>query len=455
MSLRVRVALISASAVAIAIAIAAFVSYNAARRELIAEVDTTLYDRLELIARAGGFEDLIGELPQVSTTPDEQSLFSRPLRGFDAIFFRAVRSDGTIAVASTIDWPIDDNARAVIAGTSDASWRTVPVEDDNLRVLTVAVPGGGLQFARSLLEVDNSLAGLAHVLQLAAIVGVLVAGAVGFLIARGAARPIGELAAAAEYVAETQELAARIDVGRRDEIGRLAESFNSMLAALESSRSQQRRLVHDAGHELRTPLTALRTNTELLGKIEQLPEEEQQRMLADIDDEIKELSRLVGELVELASDAPIPVDEVESVELDDLVEEVAELYRRRTGRIIDVDADETIVAGHSAQLKRAVSNLLDNADKWSPPGAPIEIGVVQGRVTVKDRGPGIEPADRPYVFDRFYRATRDRGTPGSGLGLSIVAKAAQDHGGRVFVGDSPVGAVVGFEIPPVAEGSGE
>lgn len=451
MSLRVRVALISASAVAIAIAIAAFVSYNAARRELIAEVDTTLYDRLEFIARVGGFEDLIGDLPPVTTTPDDQSLFSRPLRGFDAIFFRAVRSDGTIAVTSTLDWPIGAEAQAVIAGDSDASLRTVPVEGDNLRVLTVAVPGGGLQFARSLLEVDSSLAGLARVLQLAAIVGMMVAGAVGFLIARGAARPIGELAAAAEYVAETQELAARIDVGRRDEIGRLAESFNSMLAALESSRQQQRRLVRDAGHELRTPLTALRTNTELLGRIDELPEDEQKRMLDDIDDEIKELSRLVGELVELAADAPVPTDVVEEVDLGDLVEQVVARYRRRTGRIIDVDTDGTVVTGQSSQLKRAVSNLLDNADKWSPPGAPVEVSVVRGRVEVKDRGPGIDAADRPFVFDRFYRATRDRSTPGSGLGLSIVAKAAYEHGGSVFVADSSVGAVVGFEIPPVED----
>jgi len=279
------------------------------------------------------------------------------------------------------------------------------------------------------------------------VVGALLAGVVGYVVARGAARPIGELAEAAEHVAQTQELASRITVNRNDEVGRLAESFNSMLAALEGSREQQRRLVRDAGHELRTPLTALRTNVELLGRIHNIPEEERGQMIADINSEIQELSLLVTELVELAADSPSEDVATERLHLGELVEKVVDKYRRRTDRTINVAADDSVVEGRAPQLERAIGNLIDNADKWSPAGSPIDVTVVAGRLEVADRGPGVDEEDRAFIFDRFYRATRDRSTPGSGLGLSIVAKAAEDHGGSVFVGDPESGAVVGFEIP--------
>ncbi|MGA9596573.1 MAG: HAMP domain-containing sensor histidine kinase, partial [Acidimicrobiia bacterium] len=280
-----------------------------------------------------------------------------------------------------------------------------------------------------------------------AVVGVLIAAAIGYLVARGAARPIRQLAEAAEHVAETQELAARIDVHRTDEVGRLAESFNSMLAALESSREQQRRMVHDAGHELRTPLTAIRTNIELLSRVDNIPDEERKQMIADIDTEIQELSGLVTELVDLAAEPPSSTEVTEEVNLADVVDRVADKFRRRSGNTINVVADESVVLGRTATLERAVSNLIDNAVKWSPADAPIDVTVETGRVSVADRGPGIDEADRPFIFNRFYRATAARSTPGSGLGLSIVAKVAEDHGGQTFVADAGPGAVVGFEIP--------
>ena len=234
---------------------------------------------------------------------------------------------------------------------------------------------------------------------------------------------------------------------RTDEVGRLAESFNSMLAALESSREQQRRLVHDAGHELRTPLTAIRTNIELLSRVDNIPDEERKQMIADIDTEIQELSGLVTELVDLAAEPPSSTEVTEEVNLADVVDRVADKFRRRSGNSINVVADESVVLGRTATLERAVSNLIDNAVKWSPADAPIDVTVRTGRVSVADRGPGIDEADRPFIFNRFYRATAARSTPGSGLGLSIVAKVAEDHGGQTFVADAGPGAVVGFEIP--------
>ncbi len=449
MSFRVRIALISAAAVAVAFAIATWVTYSATQRELIAEVDASLYERIERIEEVNNPLDLFAVLGGFDGG-SARGPFARGVRGFDAIFWQFVPAASGPAIT---DYPGEGGLpfgaveQAVVDGEAVATIRTVDVGDDRLRVLTSALPIGVMQVARSLAEVDNSLEGLASVLRLAAIVGVLLAGVIGYFVARGVARPIGQLALAAEHVAETQELGERIDVERSDEVGRLAGSFNAMLSALDLSRKQQRQLVRDAGHELRTPLTALRTNVELLARVGDLPEDERTRMLEDIESEVQELSGLVSELVELATEPVSDQSNLEPVHLGEVAERIAEKYRRRTSRIIDVDSDDSVVNGQPAQLERAVSNLLDNATKWSPPGSPVDVVIAEGKLTVLDRGPGIEPGDRPHVFDRFYRATNARSTPGSGLGLSIVAKVAADHGGSAFVADSAAGAAVGFELP--------
>jgi two-component system sensor histidine kinase MprB len=448
LSLRLRIALLAASAVAVAFAIGGVVTYNVTRHELTAEVDESLYHRIDQIVGVENTSELLSVLSSFGDGEGRGGVFERGMRGFDAIFFQYVpNGDGRVLTQYPGGLPVGTEEQAVIEGTAKEALRTVDVGDDNLRLLTIAVSNGAIQVARSLAEVDASLAGLASVLKIASIVGVLLAGLAGWIVARGAARPIGQLAAAAEHVAETQELASRIDVDRNDEVGRLAESFNAMLAALDGSRQQQRRLVRDAGHELRTPLTAIRTNIELLAKMDDLPTDERSQMIDDVDAEIKELSALVAELVDLAAD-PETVSHIrEETSLGELVERVAEKYRRRTGHPLTVTVDESMVLAEPAQIERAVGNLIDNAAKWSPNGAAINIEVARGKVTVSDRGPGIAADDRPYVFDRFYRSDAARSTPGSGLGLSIVAKVADEHGGTVFVDEPGAGAAVGFEIP--------
>ena len=450
MSLRVRIALISAGAVAVAIAIAALITFNTTKSELLTEVDTSLQERVEQFSTISEFGDLFAAFSRFER-PGDRGPFDRGSGGFDAIYFQFLSNQSATAIAYPLALPVGPQEQAVYDGVDAQVLRSVEVDGHNLRMITATLPTGTVQLARSLAEVDRTLEGLASVLRMAAVVGALLAGVVGFFVAKGAAKPIGQLAAAAEHVAETQELAAHIDVHRNDEVGRLAQSFNAMLAALEGSRQQQRRLVHDAGHELRTPLTAIRTNVELLGKMDNIPADERSKMMEDIDSEIQELTTLVGELVDLA--AASPTDETETAELDlgELVDRVADKYRRRTSRIINVAADDSVVLGNETLLERAISNLIDNADKWSPATGPIDVTVVSGRVAVADQGPGIDAADRPHVFDRFYRATRDRSTPGSGLGLSIVAKAAEDHGGSAFVADSAVGSVVGFQVPVISE----
>ena len=172
-------------------------------------------------------------------------------------------------------------------------------------------------------------------------------------------------------------------------------------------------------------------------------------MLRDIRHEVEELANLTAELVDLATDRGV-VDEPESsIDLYDVAREVARRAERRSGRSITVtDNGRNPVNGRLAQIQRAITNLVDNAIKYSPEGSPVEIDVDGGHLRVRDHGPGIAEGDRPHVFERFYRAIEARSAPGSGLGLSIVAQTVEQHGGTVFVDNAPDGgAIVGFDLP--------
>jgi two-component system sensor histidine kinase MprB len=217
----------------------------------------------------------------------------------------------------------------------------------------------------------------------------------------------------------------------KDELSRLALTFNEMLAALEESGRAQRQLVSDASHELRTPLTSLRTNIEVLAGGRELPPGDRDSLLRDVREQLEEMTVLVAELVELAR-GDTDRSEPEDVRLDLVAADAIERTRRnRPGVTFAPSLEPTVVRGVPASLDRAVGNLLDNAAKWSPPGGVVEVGVRDGQVTVRDHGPGIDQADLPHVFDRFYRSEAARALPGSGLGLAIVRQVAEAHGGTV------------------------
>jgi two-component system sensor histidine kinase MprB len=298
-----------------------------------------------------------------------------------------------------------------------------------------------------LTEVDATLATLAGALLVIGIVGTVVAGGIGYVVSRSAVKPIETLTEAAENVARTQDLDARIEVTTTDEVGRLGSSFNAMLAALEVSRDEQHRLVRDAGHELRTPLTALRTNIEFLAKYDDIPADDRRDLLAAAKAEVLDLSVLVNEVVAVASDRYADEPYVE-LSLGEIAETSVERAERRSSHPIEPTIDPSIVRGRRSALARAVDNLLDNALKWSPDGTPVSISVQGGRVAVRDHGPGIDAEDRDLVFARFYRAAEARSKPGSGLGLAIVKQIVDDHDGSVFIEEAPGGgAVVGFRLP--------
>jgi two-component system sensor histidine kinase MprB len=316
------------------------------------------------------------------------------------------------------------------------------VAGTHVRIYTVEsqkFDGLAIQVARPLTEVDHALSQIRLILLLVTLGGVAIAAALGLGVARTALAPVRRLMRTTEHVTETGDLTSRIDTpGRRDELSRLAASFNTMLAALEQSVNAQRALVVDASHELRTPLTSLRTNIEVLARNEDMPPAERDRLLADVVEQLAEMSALVAELVELAR-GETPEESPEDVRLDLLVSHTVDRARRNANGIqFETALEESTVHGVPRTIERAVANLLDNAVKWSPPDGTVAVSVRGGEVSVRDHGPGIAEDDLPHVFDRFYRAPAARGLPGSGLGLAIVKQVAEANGGEV-VAERPEG----------------
>jgi len=303
------------------------------------------------------------------------------------------------------------------------------VDGTHVRVLTTGTPFGAVQVARPLDEVDSVLDRVLIVLIVVGLAGIALAAGLGALVARTALAPIARFTRRTEALTADPDLSKRMEEGGRDELGRLAASFNATLDALESSIEAQRHVVADAGHELRTPLASLRANIQVLEDAERLPPAELAGLRADIIEELDELTSLVGDVVELARGARSD-EALDDVRRDLVARALAERFERRAGAVgIRVQAEPTLVRGDPERIARAVSNLLDNACKWSPPHGEVELSVRDGRVSVRDRGPGFEDDDLPRVFERFYRSDGARSMPGSGLGLAIVRQAAEDHGG--------------------------
>jgi len=332
---------------------------------------------------------------------------------------------------------------------ADVGFETTSVDGTPYRILTSSWHEGGvIQIARDLEETQAVLADMRLRLFLLALGGTVAAAALGWWLARRIVRPVVKLRDTAEQIASTQDLTTPIPADGEGEVGSLARSFTTMVEALSTSRAQQQRLITDASHEMRTPLTSLRTNIELLGRADGLPDAQRTEVVDALQLEVGELSDLVAELVELATDSS-RAEPTEQVVLADVAGDVATRAIRRYGREVAVvaAADLQPIDGQPAQLERAISNLVDNAIKYSPAGSPVEIAVTSTDVVVRDRGPGIAAEDQPHVFDRFYRSTLARGEPGSGLGLAIVQQIVQRHHGRVWATNRPDGgAEVGFSL---------
>jgi two-component system sensor histidine kinase MprB len=372
--------------------------------------------------------------------------------------------DTTGAVVSGGGLPVTGQVRLVAVDLAPAFFTTVTVDGNQMREFVehlpagttvqsgVLVEGGALQIA-TLLNVDSELKKLALLLGAVAFVGVVLAVALGWLVARTALVPLNALTDTVEDLAETTDVSRRLSPGRPDELGRLRRTFNRLLEALESSRRAQSQLVLDASHELRTPLTSLRTNLEVIRRVEELSAEDRSVLVDDVLVQLQELTDIVGDLAELARGDRGPAPR-ELLRLDMLVQDevaVQNTHGRTKDVRFDLDAEPCWVVAHDDGLRRAVGNLLDNARKWSPPGRPVEVECREGTVVVHDHGPGIAEEDLPHIFDRFYRSPAARGLPGSGLGLAIVAQVVKAEGGTIVAENDPGGgARVSLRLPTVA-----
>jgi two-component system sensor histidine kinase MprB len=362
-----------------------------------------------------------------------------------------ITADGGVAPSNEFAPPMGNAELAVARGQADDSLRTASTAGVEYRVVSVpAAPGIALVVAQPTKATEDLLNRLGLVLFLVGAAGVGLAAWAGLVIARAGLRPVEQLTAAAEHVAATDRLEP-IEVRGHDELGRLATSFNAMLAALSRSRERQQQLVADAGHELRTPLTSLRTNLDLLVQSASrggLSDEDRDELLADVRAQSEELTVLVQDLVELARDDPAAA-QVEELDFAEICERAIDRVKRRApGLTFDVKVAPWVVKGDATALERAVANILDNAAKWSPAGATVQVRLDSGELQVIDEGPGIPPADLPHVFERFYRATDARRLPGSGLGLAIVKQVADRHGGVVEAARADTGGTqITFRLP--------
>jgi two-component system, OmpR family, sensor histidine kinase MprB len=434
MSYRVRLTLAAAAAVAVATVGVSAVAYGLVHNELRGQVDETLRARSR---------DLPPRLDIVRDPAGGEVLGLRFDRfGGGAVLTQLVREDGEVIAQRDVlvQVPVSERALAAARGAeSEAFFEDAQAEETSLRVLTIPLGQGyAVQMARSLEEVDAVLTRVTRWLIVLALAGIGLAAALGLLVTRTVLAPVQRLTRTAEEVSETRDLSRRIEASGADELSRLAATFNTMLGALEESARAQRQLVSDASHELRTPLTSLRTNIEVLARDQALPPGEREELLRDVTEQLTEMTALIAELVELARGDRAP-DEPEDVRLDLVAADAIERTRRnRPGVTFASDLEESLIRGVPSAIERAVSNLLDNAAKWSPPGGEIEVSVCGGEVVVRDHGPGIADEDEPYVFNRFYRAPTARALPGSGLGLAIVRQVAESHGGTVVV-ERPAG----------------
>lgn len=437
LSLHSRVTLLAAVAVALAVALVSLSAYLTVRQQMYRNLDQNLLDRAHSAAEQGALTDP----DTVQKIPVEAIAASDILLGLLVQIDGPNRFDMNTFVRGTPP-PVGDPEAGVADGSSEQSVRTTWGNGKYYRV--VAVPAGdgqALVLAQSLAPTNRTLHNLGLVLWVVGALGVVGAALAGNAVARSGLRPVAELTGAAERIARSEKLAP-IPVTGNDEIARLTQAFNAMLGALARSQERQRRLVGDAGHELRTPLTSVRTNLDLLIQADKrggLADADRQQLLDDVRAQMDELTQLIGDLTELARDVP-QARRFQQVELMHVVEDAITRVRRRApGLHWDVQLNPFPVVGDEQLLARAVTNLLDNAAKYSPPDGRVTVRLVDGTLTVIDGGQGIAPADLPHVFERFYRSAEARSAPGSGLGLAIVKHAADQHGGLVYASNAPHG----------------
>ncbi len=455
LSIRTRLTLWHLGLLALTLIGFSFALYAALSDQLYRNLD----QRLQLAAAAAA-----GTLRRESESDDHSPTLS--LRAANDISTRLIDPGGRIIQSQGLlsDVPVDLTTLAE-AKTQNGLLYTIDLGSDQ-RARAYVQPlshdghlDGYVEVAEPLNVTETALRGLALILLIAVPVTLALAALGGWFIADRALRPIDTITRQAQRMSE-QNLHRRLDLDLPDdEVGRLARTFDAMLARLDEAFQRQRQFTADASHELRTPLTVMKTN---LGVTLNRPRSAKQyeSALTQIDTEVDRLTRLTNDLLLLArSDAGQPTNHVHPVDLASLVEDVmvelrplAETKALKLG--CTAEAAGT-VNGNTDQLHRVFFNLIENAIKYTTQGgitACIEPQLDRVRVTIEDSGPGIAAEHLPHVFERFYRVdmARSREQGGSGLGLAIAHSIVVAHGGAIDVtSDVGHGTKVMVTLPAV------
>jgi signal transduction histidine kinase len=350
-----------------------------------------------------------------------------------------------------------DGAFGVLV-TPEQRWRlyVLPIEQGSAIV-------GYLEALTPLGRLDASIAAYRALLLGLGVAGLATALLGGWAIAGGALRPIAHMTETAGTITRSRDLSHRILTPQHhDELGRLAATFNAMLASIETAYGAQQRFVSDASHELRAPLTAIQGNLELLRRHPEMPVVDRDEALAEVEREANRLTRLVADLLALArADAGITLQR-RPVDLDTVVLDTFRTARQlATGQQLALHPFEPVqVAGDEDRLKQLVLILIDNALKYTPAGGRVTVGLrrhgATAEILVRDTGVGIAQDDLGHVFERFYRAdpARGRDPGGTGLGLAIARWIARQHGGDVTLESAPgQGTAAIIRLPVLSTGA--
>jgi len=430
-SLRRRITAAVAVAVATVAVTLGVTGYLTTRSHLIGEVQHQLLGRVFLLLRSNAHRPAVPAAPALGGAPG---------------YFQFVYPTGRVRVpeGGSAQLPADAHVLRIAKQGRGSFFTTARIHGVHVEVYTVGDADAhyAIEVALPLTEIDSDVHELAVTFGLLVGGGVLLAGLLGAGIARTALAPIHRFTKQTQAVTDALDRPRRLEEKGAEELRRLAMSFNRTLDALERSIQAQRHLILDASHELRTPMAALRSDIQIFLEADRLPDEERRGLQQAIVAELDELTQLVANVVELARGSSSS-DHTEPIELDDIVKEaVARAQRRAPDLAFSLELEPTEIVNSPDRVSRAVTNVIDNARKWSPPGGRIEVDLHDGVLNVRDHGPGFKKEDIPSVFDRFYRADDARRLPGSGLGLAIVKQAAEAHGGYAAASNAPDGGGV-------------
>lgn len=463
MPLRLRLALLNAALLAGAIVLLSAIAYAQLGRSLAEALDDSLDAQAKNLAAV--YQARAALPPRTRARVIAQpAVFSSP-----SFLIQVLEPEGAIVERSSglgnRQLPVNPETLR-LAGDGEDVYETLTLDRQHVRIFTMPILAedeflGYIQVARSLEGTEQALDFLKSTLVQAGAAVLAVSFAAVWLLAGASLQPIARITQAAREIAHSGRLDRRLPPLRtRDEVTRLAETFNQMMARLEGAFTAQRRFVGDASHELRTPLTTIRGNIEVLRRSGSVREPEMAEALDDMLAESERMSRLADGLLALArADAGQELARAR-VQLDEVLRSAYRELQPISGEVqLAMDVVEPLdMAGDADALKELLLILVDNGLKYTPAGGTVTIGLKgedgQAILSVADTGLGIAEDDIPHIFERFYRAPSARAAGGTGLGLAIARWIAEAHHGRIDVVSEPgKGSTFTVRLPVTVDGS--